>query len=181
MAEYITSNYEVNNTKDIGDALKEMFKNTFQAMLDAKFNTHRGYEKSDNIVEKENYRNANYQRNVKSEFRNVELEMSRDRNSDFESGLVPKNSRDISGIKKSVISLYGRQLSIREITETIRKIYKIELPPTMISNITDAVLTEIEEWQTRTLNPVYLLFFIDAVHFNVKQDNAIVKKAAYVI
>ena len=101
-------------------------------------------------------------------------------NAEFEPMIVPKNKRNISGIEDKVINLYGKGLSTRDISDSIQDIYGVELSPTMISNIPDAVIGEIEEWQKRPLKEVYSIIFIDAVHFNVKQENIIVKKAAYV-
>lgn len=102
-------------------------------------------------------------------------------NDEFESKIVPKNKRDISGIEEKVINLYGKGLSTREISDSIEDIYGVQLSATMISNIADAVLEEIDEWQKRPLKEVYPIVFIDAIHFNVKQENVIVKKAAYVM
>jgi transposase-like protein len=95
--------------------------------------------------------------------------------------IVPKNTRNISGIEDKVIAMYGKGLSTRDITETIKDIYGVELSATMISNITDSVLDEIDEWQKRPLREIYPIVFIDAVHFNVKEENVVVKKAAYII
>lgn len=181
LADFITNNYEINSAKDIADALKDMFSDTLQTIVDAEFDTHMGYEKHNNIVEKENYRNGTYDRTLKSEFGNLNLNMPRDRNAEFESTLIPKNKRDVSGLEDKVINLYASGLSTREITESIQDLYGINLSPTMISNITDAVIKDVEEWQKRPLNPVYPIIFIDAIHFNVKDANTIVKKAAYVI
>ena len=77
--------------------------------------------------------------------------------------------------------MYGKGLSIREISETVKDIYGVELSAPMISSITDTVLEEIEEWQKRPLREAYSIVFIDAVHFNFKEENVIVKKSAYVI
>lgn len=178
---YILDNYEINNANDIGDALKDLFKDTIQTMMNAEFDTAMGYPKSDNIVEKNNYRNGHSTKNVKSKFGEFELSIPRDRKAEFEPQIVPKSKRDITGIEEKVINLYGKGLSTREISDSIEDIYGAQLSATMISNITDAVLVEIEQWQKRPLKQVYPIIFIDAIHFNVKQDNMIVKKAAYVI
>lgn len=102
-------------------------------------------------------------------------------NAEFEPQIVPKNKRDISGIEEKVINLYCKGLSTREISDSIEDIYDVQLSAMIISNITDAVLEEIDEWQKRPLKEVYPIVFIDAIHFNVKQENVIVKKATYVM
>lgn len=181
LTNYIMNNYEINNANDVANALKDMFGGIIQNMMNAEFDSSMGYEKSDNKVAKSNYRNGSYNKKVKSQFGEFDLEVPRDRNAEFQPMIVPKNTRNISGIEDKVISMYGKGLSTREISETIKEIYNVELSPTMISNITDSVLEEIEEWQRRPLKEVYPIVFIDAVHFNVKEENMVVKKAAYVI
>ena len=177
----IQDNYDIKSAQDLSSALKDMFKGALQEMMNAEFDSSMGYEKSDNKIEKSNYRNGYSSKKVKSQFGEFELTVPRDRNAEFEPQIVPKNKRDISGIEEKVINLYGKGLSTREISDSIEDIYGVQLSATMISNITDAVLEEIEEWQKRPLKEVYPIVFIDAVHFNVKQENVIVKKAAYVI
>lgn len=181
ISKYIIENYNIKDAGDIALALKDMFKDTIQAMMEAEFDTGIGYSKSDNKVEKDNYRNGRSRKRVRSGFGNIEVEIPRDRHSEFEPQIIPKHKRSICGIEEKVINMYGRGLSTRDISETIKDIYGVELSATMISNITDAVLREVEEWQKRPLKEVYPIIFIDAVHFNVKQENSIVKKAAYVI
>ena len=115
-----------------------MFKDTIQTMMNAEFDTFMGYEKSDNKVEKENYRNGYSNKKVKSQFGEFDLIVSRNRNAAFEPQIVPKNKRDITGIEEKVINLYGQGLSTREISDSIEDIYGVQLSATMISNITDA-------------------------------------------
>lgn len=181
LTKYIMENYEIENAQDLQEAIKEMFKGTLQDMMNAEFDNHMGYEKSDNIVIKDNYRNGYSTKKVKSKYGEVDLNIPRDRNADFDPTIVPKNSRDVSGIEDKIINLYGKGLSTREISDSIEDIYGIEVSHTMISNITDAILPRIQEWQYRTLNSVYPLVFIDAIHFNVKDENVVVKKAAYIV
>ena len=178
LTKYIMENYEINNATDLQEAIKEMFKGTLQDMMNAEFDNQIGYEKSDNIVPKENYRNGYSSKRVKSKYGEVDLTIPRDRNANFEPLIVPKNTRNISGIEDKIIGLYGRGLSTREISEEIEDIYGIEVSHTMVSNI---ILPRIQEWQYRPLNRVYPLVFIDAIHFNVKEENQVIKKAAYIV
>jgi len=178
---YILENYNVQSADDVAEALKDMFKDTIQGMMNAEFDTSMGYEKSDNKINKSNYRNGTSKKNIKSKFGQFDIEVPRDRNNDFEPIIVPKHQRNISGIEDKVINLYARGLSTREISEEIEDIYGIEMSHTMVSNITDTIMPKIKEWQYRPLQSVYPILFIDAVHFNVKEDNRIIKKAAYII
>ena len=140
VVKYILENYEIKNANDIAEALKDMFKDTIQTMMNAEFDSSMGYEKSDNKVEKTNYRNGYSSKNVKSKFGEFELSVPRDRNAEFEPQIVPKNKGDITGIEEKVINLYGKGLSTREISDSIEDIYGVQLSATMISNITDVVI-----------------------------------------
>ena len=146
VVKYLLENYDIKNVNDIADALKDMFKDTTQTMMNAEFNSSMGYEKSDNKIEKTNYRNSYSTKNVKSKFGEFKLSVPRDRNAEYEPQIVLKNKRDISWIEEKVIKLHGKGLSTREIRDSIEDIYGVQLSATMISNITDAVLEEIEEW-----------------------------------
>jgi putative transposase len=140
-----------------------------------------GYSKYDKTTEKNNYRNGSTKKTIKSEFGEFEFETPRDRNGEFEPKIVPKNKRDVSGIEDKIISLYGRGLTTREINEQIQDLYGIDVSATMVSNITDQIIPDIKEWQGRPLDDVYPIVFIDAVHFSVREDSRVVKKAAYIV
>lgn len=177
----LQENYEIETAQDISAALKDMFKDALQEMMNAEFDSSIGYSKYDKKLEKTNYRNGSTKKRLKSEFGEFDFETPRDRNGEFEPKIVPKNKRDVSGIEDKIISLYGRGLTTREINEQIQDLYGIEVSATMVSNITDQIIPEIKEWQERPLDEVYPFVFIDAVHFSVREDNIVVKKAAYIV
>lgn len=177
----LQENYNIESAQDISSALKDMFKDALQEMMNAEFDSSMGYSKYDKKTEKNNYRNGTTKKNLKSEFGEFEFETPRDRNGEFEPKIVPKNTRDVSGIEDKIISLYARGLTTREINEQIQDLYGIEVSASMVSNITDQIIPEIKEWQERPLEDVYPIVFIDAVHFSVRQENRIVKKAAYIV
>ena len=122
--------------------------------MSPEFETSMGYKKYDNKVEKTNYRNCATKKKLKSEFGEFEFETPRDRNGEFDPRIVPKNKRDVSGI---------------------------EVSSTMVSNITDQILPKIKEWQNRPLESIYPICFVDAVHFSVREESSVVKKAAYIV
>lgn len=177
----LQDNYELNTAQDLSSALKNMFKDALQEMMNAEFDSSMGYSKYDKTSEKTNYRNGSTKKNLKSEFGEFEFETPRDRNGEFEPKIVPKNMRDVSGIEDKIISLYASGLTTREINEQIQDLYGIEISATMVSNITDKIIPEIKEWQDRPLDNVYPIVFIDAVHFSVREENRVVKKAAYIV
>ena len=177
----LQENYDIKTAQDLSGTLKDMFKGALQEMMNAEFDTSMGYSKYDKKSEKTNYRNGTTKKKLKSEFGEFDFETPRDRNGEFEPKIVPKNTRDVSGIEDKIISLYGRGLTTREINEQIQDLYGIEVSATMVSNITDQIIPEIKEWQERPLDSVYPFVFIDAVHFSVREDNHVVKKAAYIV
>ena len=177
----LQENYDIKTAQDLSGALKDMFKGALQEMMNAEFDASMGYSKYDKKSEKTNYRNGTTKKKLKSEFGEFDFETPRDRNGEFEPKIVPKNTRDVSGIEDKIISLYGRGLTTREINEQIQDLYGIEVSATMVSNITDKIIPEIKEWQERPLDSVYPFVFIDAVHFSVREDNHVVKKAAYIV
>lgn len=181
LLEILQENYEIESAGDLSSAIKDMFKDALQEMMNAEFDNSMGYEKHDKITDKSNYRNGISKKKLKSEFGEFEFETPRDRKNEFEPLIVPKNKRDVSGIEDKIISLYGRGLSTREINEQIQDLYGIEVSATMVSNITDQIIPKIKEWQERPLDEVYPICFIDAIHFSVRQENVVVKKAAYIV
>lgn len=177
----LQDNYKIETAQDISSALKDMFKDALQEMMNAEFDSVMGYSKYDKTIEKNNYRNGSTKKKLKSEFGEFDFETPRDRNGEFEPKIVPKNKRDVSGIEDKIISLYGRGLTTREINDQIQDLYGIEVSATMISNITNQIIPEIKEWQERPLDDIYPFVFIDAVHFSVREDSRVIKKAAYIV
>ena len=110
----LQENYDINSAQDLSSALKDMFKGALQEMMNAEFDSSMGYSKYDKKAEKSNYRNG-----------------------EFEPKIVPKNTRDVSGIEDKIISLYVKWLTTRDINEQIQELYVIEVSATMVSNITD--------------------------------------------
>ena len=111
----------------------------------------------------------------------TEIEVPQDRDGTFEPKVVKKRQKDISGIEQKIISLYAKGMTTRQISDTIEEIYGFEVSDGMVSDITDRLLPQIEDWQNRPLDAVYPIVFIDAVHFSVRDNGQIRKLAAYVI
>ena len=111
----------------------------------------------------------------------IPVKVPRDRKGEIDSELVPKYSRTVNGFDEKVIAMYSLGLSDKDIQEQIKDIFGCNLSPDMISDITDKVIPEIQEWQKRKLESVYPIVFIDATHFHVWDNGQIVKKLAYVV
>ena len=169
------------SASDIQDALKELMKDFIQETLETELDSELGYEKYDKNINNDNSRNGYSKKKVKSSFGEIELDIPRDRNSEFEPKIVPKYSRDISNLEEKVISMYGLGMTTRDINKHIQEIYGVEVSSEMVSKITDKIIPLIEEWKARPLEEVYYFTFLDAIHFSVKEDKSIVKKAAYIV
>jgi len=178
----LISEYNITSAKDLQEALKDLLGDTIQNMLEAELDEHLGYEKYESTEEaKSNYRNGYTSKTLKSSVGQVEIDIPRDRNAEFEPKIVPRYKRDISEIENKIIAMYARGMSTREINEQIQEIYGFEVSAEMVSKITDKILPQIEEWQKRPLGEVYPIVFIDAIHFSVKNDGIVGKKAVYIV
>lgn len=168
--------------KDAQDALKDLFAETIQEMLEAEMDTHLGYEKHDvKTKTTSNSRNGKSKKTVLSEYGEQEISVPRDRLGEFEPLVVKKHQSNVTGIEDQIIALYAKGVSTREIQDHLQNMYGIEVSPTLISNVTNKIVPMIKEWQNRPLQGVYAVVFLDAIHFKVKQDGAIVNKAAYMV
>ena len=174
--------YGVKTTDDIKDMLKELLGETIQTMLEGEMEEELGYSKY-NYDEKntENSRNGYSPKSVRSEYGEIELNIPRDRHNEFEPKIIPKYQREITGIEGQIIALYAKGMSNRDIEDHLKNIYGIEVSATMISKITDKIIPEIKEWQTRQLEEVYPIVFMDAIHYSVRQDGIVIKKAVYIL
>lgn len=171
----------IKSMSDMYAAWKDFFAPAFQQLLDVEMETKIGYSKNER-TDNNNYRNGYYpERTVATEMGDIPVKVPRDRNGEIDSDLVPKYSRTANGFDEKVISMYALGMSDKDIQEQIKEIFGCNLSPDMISDITDKIIPEIQEWQKRKLESVYPIVFIDATHFHVRDNGQIVKKAAYVV
>lgn len=172
--------YDIKSAEDIQDALKDLLGGTIQSMLEAELDNHLGYdpyERTNNT----NSRNGHKSKNIRSKYGEMNIRVPQDRDSSFEPQIVKKRQKEINSIEDKIIAMYARGLSTRQISDQIDDIYGFEVSEGMVSNITNKLLPEIEDWQHRPLSRVYPIVYIDAVHFSVRDNNVIKKLAAYVI
>jgi len=176
----LINEYDIKTADDIQDALKDLLGGTIENMLEAELDNHLGYEPYER-TSNSNARNGHKSKTVRSKYGEFDIEVPQDRESSFEPQVVKKRQKDISHIEDKIISMYAKGLSTRQISEQIEDIYGFEVSEGLISDITDKLLPEIEDWQHRPLSRVYPIVFVDAVHFSVRNNNVIQKLAAYVI
>ena len=172
--------YDIETADDIQEALKDLLGGTIKSMLESEMDEHLGYKNYERN-ENNNYRNGTKKKTLTSNYGEFEIDVPQDRQSSFEPEVVKKRQKDISNIDQKIISLYAKGMTTRQIAEQMEEIYGFECSESFISNVTDKIIAEIEDWQKRPLDEVYPIVFIDAVHFSVREDNRIKKLAAYVI
>ena len=175
--------YDIETAEDIQDALKDLLGGTIKEMMEAEMDDHLGYEKSERVDRNEvsNYRNGTKKKQVNSSYGSMTIDVPQDRESTFEPQVVKKRQKDISSIDNKIIAMYAKGMTTRQISDTLMDIYGFEASEGFISDVTDKILPQIEEWQNRPLDDVYPVIYIDAIHYSVR-DNGIIKKlAAYVI
>ena len=170
------------NADEVLDAMKEMFRDVLQEALESEIDTQLGYDKYD-ISEKqtENSRNGYSKKTVKSKLGEVELNIPRDRNGEFEPKIVPKYQRSVNGLEDKVMALYASGMTTRDIAEQVKNLYNVEISAEMVSNITNRIIPVVTDWQNRPLEKTYSFVFMDAIYYKVREDKQIVVKAAYVV
>ena len=172
--------YDIETAEDIQDALKDLLGGTIKEMMEAEMNDHLGYQKSERS-DSDDYRNGYKSKRVNSSYGSMDIDVPQDRKSTFEPQIVKKRQKDISDIDQKIISMYAKGMTTRQISETIEDIYGFETSEGFISDVTDKILPQIEDWQNRPLDEVYPILYIDAIHYSVRDNGGIRKLAAYVI
>src|SRR5947199_2930191 len=160
---------------------KELKKRLVERALGAELSEHLGYERGDPAGRSSgNSRNGYSSKTVIGDDGAIEIAVPRDRNGSFEPQIVAKGQTRLDGFDDRVISLYARGLSVREIQGHLQELYGVEVSPDLISRVTDAVLEEVREWQTRPLDPVYPVIFFDALRVKIRDEGMVKNKAVYV-
>ena len=162
--------------------LKELTKAILERALAAEVTDHLGYEKHDPAGHhRGNTRNGKSCKTLKGDFGELELETPRDRQASFEPKIVAKGQTRWTGFDNKIISMYARGMTTREIQGHLEEMYKIEVSPTLISNVTDAVIEEVKQWQNRPLDELYPIVYLDALMVKVRDEGHVQNKAIYVV
>ncbi len=172
--------YDIQTAEDIQDALKDLLGGTIKEMMEAEMDEHLGYEKSQRS-DNDDYRNGYKSKHINSSYGSMDIQVPQDRRSTFEPQIVKKRQKDISDIDQKIISMYAKGMTTRQISDTLEDIYGFEASEGFISDVTDKILPQIEDWQNRPLSEIYPVLYIDAIHYSVRDNGIIRKLAAYVI
>lgn len=173
--------YGIKDMNDVHEFVKMLTAETIQTALDAELDEELGYSKYDyRNKQTSNSRNGHSVKTVQGSMGEMEVKIPRDRDGEFEPELVKKHQTDVSSIEDKVIFLYSQGVSTRDIQKTMNEMYGINVDDSRVSKITDKILPLVKEWQERPLQSVYAMVILDAVHYNVRENGIVTKKAAYV-
>ena len=171
--------YQPQSAQDIQEALKDLLGDTMEELLKAELDEHLDYEYGEKPLSL-NTRNGTSKKTVRSSYGNIDLNIPRDREGTFEPQSLRKYEKDISNIENQIISMYAKGMTTRDISSHIKDISGFGISETMVSKITNKILPTIEEWQNRPLEKIYPMVFLDAIHYHVRENNIVVKKAVYI-
>jgi len=160
--------------------IKQLTKRILEQALKGELTHHLGYDKYESKGRNSgNSRNGGYPRQVLTDDEQLTVDMPRDRAGSFDPEILPKGQTRFDGFDDKIISLYARGMTTREITAHLKEIYQVDVSPNLISNVTEAVMAEVREWQDRPLDAVYPILFVDALMIKVRDQGHVINKAAY--
>lgn len=179
IASQIASNYK--SKEDIlskDGLLKSLVTKTIQACLDAELTEHLGYEKHQETVAN-NSRNGYSKKTIVTDSGEAEISVPRDRDGSFEPQLIPKHSRRFQEFDDMILALYARGMSVSDIQSQLHEMYGVNVSTSLISTVTDAVMSEVKTWQSRPLERVYPILYLDCIVVKVREDKRIINKSVY--
>jgi putative transposase len=162
-------------------AIKKLIKSTLEGMLDSELTEHLGYDKySSSGKNTGNSRNGRTSKTLKNDNGEIDINVPRDRNGDFDPVIVKKYEKTIGPIEDKIISMYAKGMTTRDIQTHITELYGLEMSPSLVSNITDKIVNMATEWQNRPLEKVYPIIFLDAIYYKVRDESKkVISKASY--
>ena len=182
LAQTILEKYQPETKEDVQEAMKDIFGPIFEALLQGEMNAHLGYSSNNHdYKETQNRSNGYGSKTLKTTYGEIPINVPRDRESTFEPQAIPKRTRDVSGIEDKVLSMYAKGMSQRDIASTIEDIYGFNISAETISEITDKVLEEVQEWQNRPLKKFYTFMFVDCMYVSIKKEYETKNYAVYTI
>jgi transposase-like protein len=170
----------IKTTEELEDLTRLLRKTTLEAMLEGELEDHLGYPKhAPTGHHSGNSRNGHSSKTLKGEHGEMAIDIPRDRNGEFEPQIIPKNQTRLPLFNDKILALYSRGMSTRDIVATLRELYDVEVSPALISKVTDHVLEEVQQWQSRSLDEIYPIVYLDCIVVKVRQDKRVINKAIY--
>ena len=171
---------ECKDMEDIQQMLKGLFKGTIEKMLEAEMEEHLGYEKNNILGNNSgNSRNGYGKKTLKTELGETEIIVPRDRNGEFEPQVIEKRQTRSDDLESRILAMYAKGMTVRDIEDHLRDVYGVDASSGLISRITDKILPAVTEWQSRPLDPIYPIVFLDGIVFKVRKDSHVINKCMY--
>ena len=165
-----------------GGLLKQLTRALLERAMNAELTHHLGYEKHDPKGNNSgNSRNGASSKTLKGEFGEIELQVPRDRRGSFEPQIVKKHQTRFDGFDDKILSMYARGMTTRDIQEHLQQMYGVEVSPTLVSEVTDAVMEEVRTWQSRPLDALYPIVYLDALYVKMRHEGRVENRAVYVV
>lgn len=183
MSNYMKDNgVKVKDGTDVNTIMRDMMSIILEGALDEELDEELGYSRYDyRNKDTDNSRNGHSQKTLHTSYGDMELDIPRDRKGEFEPQIIKKYQNTITqDMEEKIISMYAKGMTTADIESHMRELYDIDISDSTISRITDKILPIVKEWQERPLEEVYAVVFLDAVHFHVRHEGRIVKRAVYV-
>lgn len=173
---------QLKTQSDVEDLVGGIYKQLVEQMLQGEMDEHLGYSKNDRKnKESSNHRNGKSSKRLKTDAGEVMIDIPRDRDSSFDPIVVPKHERMSQKIEDAIISFYAKGMTVSDIEEQVEEIYGLKMSQSSISNITDKVVSYLRQWQSRPLDPVYFVTWIDGIVFKVRHQGRVINKTVYVV
>ena len=168
----------IKTEKDLSDFSQMLKKITVEAALNAELDEHLGYDKN-HISDNSNSRNGYSSKTIITEDGQFEIDVPRDRDSSFEPQIVKKQQTRLTAMDEKIHCLYAKGMTTREIVATFKEMYDADVSPSLISKVTNAVMEKVVEWQSRPLDAVYPIVYLDCIVVKIRQDKQVINKAIY--
>ena len=170
----------IKSPEQLEDITRLLRQKAFEAMLNGEMEDHLGYAKHNKAGQHSgNSRNGYSSKTLKGEQGELTIDVPRDRNGDFEPVIIPKHQTRLPMFNEQIIALYSKGMSTRDIAATLQELYGVEVSPTLISRVTEQVLEQVQQWQSRPLEAVYPIVYLDCIRVNIRQDKRVINKAIY--
>ena len=185
LKEFVNSQ-QFTSTTDIMNSMKELFSDVLQTVMEAELEEKLGYEKSERLSDKaengmtKNYRNGYSKKTVKTLLGEVDVKIPRDKNGEYKPQIIEKYNRNADGMEEKILALYSYGMNQRDISEQ-KNLYNVKISDGLVSKIVEKITPEITAWQNRPLDAVYPFVFMNAIHYNVKENHQYITKAVYVV
>ena len=169
----------IKTESELNEFRKMLTKVTVETALNAELDDHLGYDRHDKSNANSNSRNGYSTKSLKTEDGEFELDTPRDRDGSFEPKLVKKHQTRFQSMDDKILSLYAKGMTTREIVAAFKEMYDADVSPTLISKVTDAVIERVIEWQSRPLDAVYPIVYLDCIVVKIRQDKQVLNKSIY--